>query len=463
MNHRKREIFSQFNQILDALLLGAALIMSYFLRTQNIINFDLLNEIPPFAENLWVLVTLMVLGPFLLKFYGFYSRQHHFNIAQRLYQIFKAGVLMVLVLGLCVIFLRLLVPSRSLLLLLMISAPIFLLIRDYCSEAYFTRSVQHGELRENVLLAGERSAMDDFWISLSPIVRRELNVIQQVDLTTATVADLVETVHHHAIGRVILCFHKLNVDCMQEAINACEMEGVEVWLNANFIRTSITRPTYDYLANHPMLVFRNSPEISWALFIKAFFDRITAFVALIFLLPVFLFLAILIKLTSPGPVFFRQKRAGLYGKKFTMYKFRSMVIDAEERKSDLDIHNEMTGPVFKMTDDPRVTAFGKFLRNTSIDELPQFFNVLRGEMSLVGPRPLPDYEVDKFDDFSHRRRLSMRPGLTCLWQVRGRSKVTDFSDWVRMDLEYIDNWSLVLDAIILVRTIPVVLFASGAK
>jgi lipopolysaccharide/colanic/teichoic acid biosynthesis glycosyltransferase len=173
--------------------------------------------------------------------------------------------------------------------------------------------------------------------------------------------------------------------------------------------------------------------------------------------------AIAIKLTSPGPVFFRQQRAGLNGKPFVMYKFRSMVSDAEQLKQELAALNEMSGPVFKVTNDPRVTRVGRLLRKYSIDEFPQLFNVLRFEMSLVGPRPLPLDEVKRFDDRSHRRRLSVKPGLTCMWQVSGRSNVTDFKEWVRMDLDYIDNWSLGQDCKILWRTIWVVLSGKGAR
>jgi lipopolysaccharide/colanic/teichoic acid biosynthesis glycosyltransferase len=173
--------------------------------------------------------------------------------------------------------------------------------------------------------------------------------------------------------------------------------------------------------------------------------------------------AIVIRLTSPGPILFRQQRCGLNGRPFTMLKFRSMVSDAEQRKQELAALNEMGGPVFKLTNDPRVTPVGRFLRRWSVDEWPQFINVLRGEMSLVGPRPLPVDEVERFDDPSHRRRLSVRPGLTCLWQVSGRNEVRDFKDWVRLDLEYIDHWSLWLDLKILWRTIPAVLTGTGAK
>jgi lipopolysaccharide/colanic/teichoic acid biosynthesis glycosyltransferase len=146
-----------------------------------------------------------------------------------------------------------------------------------------------------------------------------------------------------------------------------------------------------------------------------------------------------------------------------MYKFRTMVSNAEQLKQELAALNEMTGPVFKVSNDPRVTPIGRFLRKFSVDELPQLFNVLRGEMSLVGPRPLPVDEVRQFSDLAHRRRLSVKPGITCLWQISGRNNVSDFKEWVRLDLEYIDNWSLWLDLKILLRTIPVVLTGAGAR
>jgi len=173
-----------------------------------------------------------------------------------------------------------------------------------------------------------------------------------------------------------------------------------------------------------------------------------------------------IKITSPGgPVFFCQDRAGKYGKTFKMWKFRTMVPDAEAKLDEVKakIGNEMSGPVFKLEDDPRVFPFARFLRKWSIDELPQMLNVLSGEMSLVGPRPLPVYEVKKFERSEHRRRLSVKPGITCTWQAGGRNTITEWEDWVKMDLAYIDNWSLWLDVKILVMTVPAVLLNKGAK
>jgi exopolysaccharide biosynthesis polyprenyl glycosylphosphotransferase len=196
---------------------------------------------------------------------------------------------------------------------------------------------------------------------------------------------------------------------------------------------------------------------------KQVIDFVGALVLLVIASPLLIGCALVIRFSSKGPVLFRQQRAGLNGQPFNMLKFRSMVTNAEQLKQELAQLNEMSGPVFKVTNDPRVTRVGRFIRKWSIDELPQLINILRGDMSLVGPRPLPVDEVDRFDDRAHRRRLSVKPGLTCLWQVAGRNDVRDFHEWVRLDLEYIDNWSIWLDLKILVRTIPVVLTGAGAK
>jgi exopolysaccharide biosynthesis polyprenyl glycosylphosphotransferase len=232
---------------------------------------------------------------------------------------------------------------------------------------------------------------------------------------------------------------------------------------ANFFQTRISQTVVDDLAGRPMLVFRSTPDASWQALLKQLLDLLGAGALILVFSPVMLVAAALIKLTSPGPVLFRQQRCGLNGRPFMMLKFRSMVSDAEQRKHEIEVLNEMSGPVFKVTNDPRVTPVGRVLRKYSIDEFPQLLNVLRGEMSLVGPRPLPIEEVRRFDDLAHRRRLSVKPGITCLWQVSGRNNVSDFRDWVRLDLEYIDNWSLWLDLKILARTIPVVLLGTGAK
>jgi len=250
---------------------------------------------------------------------------------------------------------------------------------------------------------------------------------------------------------------------VEKAIRACELEGIEIWLLADFFETQISETSLDHFYGRRVLVFRCGTENSWPRLIKQIMDFVGALAIFAISSPFMLAAAIAIKLTSRGPVLFTQERAGLNGKPFVMYKFRSMVTNAEQLKQELARLNEMSGPVFKVTNDPRVTKVGRLLRKFSLDEFPQLFNVLRFEMSLVGPRPLPLDEVKRFDDVSHRRRLSVRPGLTCTWQVSGRNDVKDFNDWVRMDLEYIDNWSLWLDIKILWRTIWVVLLGKGGR
>jgi lipopolysaccharide/colanic/teichoic acid biosynthesis glycosyltransferase len=197
--------------------------------------------------------------------------------------------------------------------------------------------------------------------------------------------------------------------------------------------------------------------------IKRGIDILGAFFALLFAAIPMAIVAVMIRLTSHGPVIFRQRRAGRFGKPFVMCKFRSMTDDAEMRRAELEPFNQMSGPVFKLESDPRITPFGHWLRRTSFDELPQLWNVLIGHMSLVGPRPLPLYEVEKFENTAQRRRLGVKPGLTCLWQISGRNQVRDFGDWVKLDLDYIDRWSLGLDFKILVRTITAVILGLGAK
>lgn len=460
---RKQEFYAQVNQVVDAILLGLVLYLAYFLRASGLFVVDFLHEIPPFSQSLWMLAVVMPFGPLFLEMNGFYSHPLQANTARRIGQILRAGVWIVLLFGLIVIFLRVQVPSRSVLLLFTILSPTVLLLRDRITAWFYRRAIVKGDWREDIILAGEEAAIKDFWRSVSNALKLELNPVERVKLHSGDVEALTDALHRHSVGRVVLCFQNMKIETVQRAIEACELEGVEAWLSADFIHTSVARPAFDTMSGRPMLVFRATPELSWAILCKGAMDRVGAAMALILLAPLMALIALAIKLTSPGPVLFRQERCGLHGRKFTMLKFRSMVEGAEKQRDKLEAHNEMSGPVFKLSSDPRITPIGRILRRTSLDEIPQFINVLRGEMSLVGPRPLPTYEVMRFGKHSYRRRLSMKPGLTCLWQVRGRNQVTDFEDWVRMDLEYIDNWSLGLDLVILLRTIPVVLLGAGAK
>jgi exopolysaccharide biosynthesis polyprenyl glycosylphosphotransferase len=236
-------------------------------------------------------------------------------------------------------------------------------------------------------------------------------------------------------------------------------KSVTAVMDSEIYRLSRMKPFE--LAGMSLVTMHSFPHDEWQEVIKRIIDVVFSGIGLIVASPLMLILAIIIKLTSKGPVFFGQERVGLNGRRFTMYKFRSMVQDAEALKAQLAHLNEMSGPVFKIKNDPRVTPIGHFLRNTSLDELPQLWNVFKQDMSLVGPRPPLPNEVNLYDP-KHRKRISVRPGITCIWQISGRNDV-DFDEWMEMDAEYVDNWSLALDVKILVKTIPVVLGRKGAS
>jgi exopolysaccharide biosynthesis polyprenyl glycosylphosphotransferase len=242
-------------------------------------------------------------------------------------------------------------------------------------------------------------------------------------------------------------------------METAEKMGVRIFVMPNLYRPKVARVRPTYINGLPAMVYRSDPESQVPLLMKSVIDRIGAVIGLLIAMPIMLLVSAWIKLDSRGPALFKQTRLGLNGKPFTLFKFRTMCSDAETRKTNLMEQNEMSGPVFKIKKDPRVTQVGRFLRKFSIDELPQLINILRGEMSLVGPRPPLPQEVSRFEPWQHRK-LSVRPGLTCLWQVNGRNAI-DFDEWMRLDLQYIDNWSLWLDAKILAKTVPAVVKGSG--
>lgn len=241
----------------------------------------------------------------------------------------------------------------------------------------------------------------------------------------------------------------------------CEQQGIIVRVLPNIFDLKMARSRAEEMEGDSVITHYTGVGEGWPVVAKRVLDFCIALIALILVSPVMLLAAALIKMTSPGPVFFTQKRIGQNKRRFTIYKFRSMAVDAEARMRQFEHLNEVSGPVFKIKDDPRITPVGRFLRKTSIDELPQLFNVLKGDMSLVGPRPLPIRDYEGFSEDWHRRRFSVRPGITCLWQVNGRNSIP-FEKWMELDMQYIDKWSLWLDLKILARTIPAVLKGFGA-
>ncbi len=275
-------------------------------------------------------------------------------------------------------------------------------------------------------------------------------------------SDMGHLLEAHVLDEVIFGVPRERLEGIEEAVCLCEEQGVGVRVLLNFFLSNRrSKMSVEELEGIPMLAFSRTPSDGAPLVAKRIFDLLVSASLLLLLAPLSIGLALAIKLESPGPVFFRQRRVGLNGREFWLYKFRSMCHDAEARLAHVQDQNEMDGPVFKMRQDPRVTRVGQFLRRTSLDEFPQFWNVLKGEMSVVGPRPPIRSEVKLYKRWQ-RRRLSVKPGITCTWQVSGRNEI-DFAQWMELDLHYIDNWSLWHDIKIVLRTIPAVLLGKGAR
>jgi exopolysaccharide biosynthesis polyprenyl glycosylphosphotransferase len=275
-----------------------------------------------------------------------------------------------------------------------------------------------------------------------------------------TLPELPELLRRQVIDEVIFAVGKEDLEKLEEAFLVCEEEGVKTRVLLSFFPQSVSRVYLERLGTKPLLTFSATPEDE-LLLLKRGFDFAMALIALVVLSPLLLILAVLVKLTSRGPVLFSQTRCGLGGRRFTLYKFRSMRADADLLREELEALNEVDGPVFKIRNDPRCTPIGRFMRKFSLDELPQLVNIIRGNMSFVGPRPPLPEEVEKYERWQ-RRRLRMQPGLTCLWALEGRSKLS-FRRWMELDLEYIDHWSMTLDWKILLKTIPIVLVGRGAS
>jgi exopolysaccharide biosynthesis polyprenyl glycosylphosphotransferase len=458
-----RQVRTQASQLVDAGLFALSYLLACELRSNvDVIDLFGLDPVYPFGWYLWEFLILIPIAPLILEGQGFYNRPFLCPPRTTAWILFK-GCLFTCLGLILVMFLFKMLIARWVVVWFGCIAFGLVFTKEELIQQRRRSNLGQQQYRRRFILVGTSEETHRMAVELEAKSSEEVAVAGQLDLNHTPVERLVEMLRERSLNGVILSAKHAYFEQVEAAIRACEREGVEVWLVADFFKTQISRAAFDDFYGWPVLVFRSTPEKAWERVIKQTFDTACSLVALVLLSWFFALVALLIKVTSPGPVLFRQQRSGLNGQPFTLYKFRTMVTNAEQLKHELMAMNEMSGPVFKVTNDPRVTPIGKILRKFSIDEFPQLYNVLRGEMSMVGPRPLPVDEVKRFSDLAHRRRLSVKPGLTCLWQISGRNDVNDFKDWVRLDLEYIDNWSLWLDLKICCRTVPIVLTGAGAK
>ena len=428
-----------------------------------------------FAAKYWLLLIgfpLIWSGLFSLN--GLYRDFHTRSFRKVAWQIFTSGIWATVVSGSYVFLLKLELTSRLFFIVYSATAFALVIIERKLVLLILEKAHARGYNQENLLIVGTGPRARQFIRNVKLNSRWGLNIIGLIDdehglygkevdgyRVIGRIQDIPFLVNHLVIDRVIFVVPRLWLHRIEDAILACEQVGVPTSISLDLYNLHISRTRQTDFNGYPLLEFETFYAKEWQLFAKRMVDIFVSSTALILFLPLMATVAALIKLTSKGPIFFKQTRVGLKGRKFTLYKFRSMVVDAEERKKELLDKNEMDGPVFKIKKDPRITPIGYFIRKTSIDELPQFINVLKGDMSIVGPRPPLVSEVEEYEIWQ-RRRLSLKPGITCIWQVSGRNKLS-FDQWMKMDLEYIDKWSLWLDFKILFKTLFVVLIGYGAE
>jgi exopolysaccharide biosynthesis polyprenyl glycosylphosphotransferase len=451
----------------DALTLTLAFVVAHRLRV--LLNAPLGRAAGPLAHYLWLLLPILPVWVALLALRDGYGLR--WTTRSRLALALWPNLAGLVILSTGLFFLQEQEVNRSLLVLFAATAALGLWTERGLVRAWRRRATpwrRHALVvgtgdRARRLVSALRRYPEAGWLVQGCVVPSPTEArMAETDLpVVGTLGDLADILQgDQVIDEVFFALDPGRLDDLAEALEACESLGVDARVLVDLHQPAHARPFVEELFGLPFYGFSPTLTRQGALAAKRVLDVVVALGLCLATGPLALLIALLVKATSRGPVLFVQERAGFHGRRFRMYKFRTMVVGAEGRQAELAHLNQMSGPVFKALDDPRVTPVGRWLRRTSLDELPQLCNVLRGDMSLVGPRPLPVSEARAIRG-AQRRRLAMRPGMTGLWQVSGRSTV-DFAEWMRLDLEYVDHWSIGLDLRILLRTIPAVLRGAGA-
>jgi exopolysaccharide biosynthesis polyprenyl glycosylphosphotransferase len=467
---------------LDIIVISAAFFLSYLvrLRIPSSYRFGLIasRPFPADVPGLFVLHILFLgaavpIWCYLLYRNGFYRSWRIWRARNIAWIVFKASAMSGLIFGAAFFLFKLTFMSRLFFLLFAVSGFLFLTAEKIAIFGVMHAIRRRGYNFRQILIVGTGRRAELFIRKIKSHPEWGLRITGAVEdepgrgitgvdgvKVIGDLGDLRGILHREPIDEVVFVVPRLRLQHIDKAIQECEIEGVKVTVAVDLFDLKIAKAYRSELDDTPLLTFKTTVPTEWELFAKRTMDIILSGLLILLLSPVLLAIAFLIKITSPGPVFFKQVRVGLNKRRFIMHKFRTMVEGAHDDLAQVDIYSEIYGPEWKEKKLAYVTPIGKLLRKSSLDELPQLFDVFLGRMSLVGPRPTLPEEVDQYECW-HRRRFSMRPGLTCLWQVNGRREVK-FEDWMKMDLEYLDHWSLWLDIKILVKTVPVILFGTGA-
>lgn len=477
MNNFKRQLLLNALKMFDVCLM----VVCFGLATLAVTQSSHAGALSDFLSMRVKVGNFLIFGLFLLSWhvifssFGIYASHRLSRRRDEMVDILKAASLGTFIVLVAAVFFHIRMATPTFLVVFWVSTAVTTMGSRAILRMFLGGVRTHGRNLRNMLIVGTNQRALDFArkIDLKPalgyrivgFVDEPWNGIAEFQRTgyplSCDFSGLPALLRSSVVDEVVLALPVRSLHSRaSEIATLCEEQGIVVRLfDVLELKSSRTRAE-EFDGQHVITHYRGSLD-GWAGFTKRAIDIVVSFLALAALSPVFLITAILIKLTSQGPVFFVQKRLGLNKRHIHVHKFRTMVADAEKRIKDLEHLNEVSGPVFKIKNDPRITSIGKLLRKTSIDELPQLWDVLKGDMSLVGPRPLPVRDYEGFSEDWQRRRFSVRPGITCLWQVNGRSSIP-FEQWMELDLQYIDKWSLWLDLEILLRTIPAVLKGSGA-
>lgn len=428
-----------------------------------------------YASNYWLMfIGFPVIWVIIFSIYGLYEGYRTRPLPKLMWLVLVSGLWATLASGNFVFLMKLEMTSRLFFGVYAITSYGLIFFEKWALLKILDSAHSRGLNQENLLIVGTGKRALEFIEAVKQHSNWGLKIIGLIDddhvlygkeiagyRVIGKIKDIPFIINQIVVDRVIFVVPRHWLPLIEEPILACEEVGITTALSLDFYNLNVAQTKQTDFNGFPLLEFKTFRAQEWQLFLKRLMDITISLLTLTILSPTIFLSIILIKCTSKGPILFKQTRIGLKGRKFILYKFRSMVEDAETMKKNLLDKNEMDGPVFKMKRDPRVTTVGYFLRKTSIDELPQFLNVLKGDMSIVGPRPPLIGEVENYEIWQ-RRRLSLRPGITCIWQVSGRNKLS-FDQWMKMDLEYIDHWSLWLDVKILFKTSFVVLTGYGAQ
>ncbi len=475
MFQERAKLFNRLQFIADVLVTCAAFPLAYWSRIHlskalPLALDRLLNpELLPLYRYFWMVGLAAVCWAAAASSLGLYRISIRRSGWEKLRIVIESSIILWLFLGFLSFALKLNL-SRPLIALFVFYQAMFLIISRLLMiirRRHLALSPKHCS---NILIVGTAEKARRMGGLISRYSDWGLRILGYVDVNGSTevdgdflgkMSDLPRIIESNVVDEIIFVGDRPSLHLFDQVLELCNEQGIRTRVAADFFPAKATKLSMEFLENVPVITFSTAPEHALSLLIKRFLDVVISAVLLVILLPFLIVIGLLVKLSSKGPMIYRQTRCGLYGRKFTLYKIRSMRDGAEDVLWEIKHLNEMDGPVFKMRNDPRVTPIGRILRKSSIDEWPQFWNVLRGDMSLVGPRaPLPE-EVKEYTRWQ-RRRLSVKPGITCLWQVSGRNEI-DFHEWMKLDLHYIDHWSLLLDFKILLRTFPVVIFGKGAR